>query len=188
MSDDLIKIGESERMFVALPVPDAALPKLNKAVGEFKPYLKSTVPQEQWHMTMFFMGEVPNPKQFYKRLPDTISLPFLPTVHFTYIGRGEKRDNLWAFAEKSQGLMDVRFKIIKALRKLRFPMSDSQRKNKDRFLPHVRLADFNEVSMMMGLADAPVNASFAIKSANVYISRQCPEGPKYYCVKEMRFG
>jgi 2'-5' RNA ligase len=185
MSDEIIRINESERMFIALPVPEGAVSKLEKAVGEFGMYLESNVPIERWHMTMFFMGEVQNPKQFYKRLPDVIPLPFLPTLHITYVGRGEKRDQLWAIAEKSQSLKDLRMEIIRKLRKLRFPMTDAQRKNKDPFVPHVRLAKFNDVAMRMGLADSAINSSFAIKSANVYISRLGPDGPKYYCVKSM---
>ena len=163
MSDEIIRINESERMFIALPVPEGAVSKLEKAVGEFGMYLESNVPIERWHMTMFF----------------------LPTLHITYVGRGEKRDQLWAIAEKSQSLKDLRMEIIRKLRKLRFPMTDAQRKNKDPFVPHVRLAKFNDVAMRMGLADSAINSSFAIKSANVYISRLGPDGPKYYCVKSM---
>lgn len=172
------------RMFIGLPVPEQARTSLTEvARGRYGEYFEHLVPEENWHMTLFWFGNVRNPSQYMGRLEQPMARAFVPTVTLTHIGRGENRDQLWAYGLPTKGLVDLRAAIKMRLNKIRFP----QPVDKKQFAPHIRLANMYPTIRSLGMADTPVRETYAIREAYLYSSEIRHGGSKYTIEATIRF-
>lgn len=165
------------RLFIALPIPERSYPPLLTASQQYPEYVKSTVPTERWHMTILFLGEVANPKEYIPRLCKPLIQTYLPTVNVTHAGRGLQRLHLWAWVTPTPVLEHIRQELIARLKKMRFRFPPGALDKE--FVPHIHLANFWPVSRGLGLADYPAATSFATPVAHIYSSLATPQGVQY---------
>lgn len=163
------------RLFLALPVPAATQAKLAQVATEHYAKHMKLVPPDRWHLTLFFLGEIKNHGQFIGRLKQPLPQSFVPTVSITHIGRGEKRDQLWAYVQPTAGLLALREAVRERLVKIHFPLPADRRT----FLPHVRLGTFFPAVRGIGLADTACATAFAVREAHLYKSTLTHEGSTY---------
>lgn len=165
----------SARLFVGLAVPSAPAMKLREAAEQhFGKHMKLILP-EQWHLTLFFFGDVKNHAQYLGRLKQPLPQAFVPTVSITHIGRGEARDQLWAYAQPTSGLLALRQAINQRLLKTHFPRPADG----PQFVPHAKLGTFYPVVRGIGLADVASPVVFSIREAHLYKSTLSHDGPIY---------
>lgn len=162
----------SARIFIATPVPTQVVQAVQAALPEYQPYTERVVEASRWHLTLLWLGEVENPKQYYSRLRKAIPQQFVPTVRLTHLGRGKRRSQLWAYAEASVNLQNIRTQIIDRLRRMRFPLPDAVLHRP--FIPHIHVGDLYPIVLGIGLADYPLQTSFTIREAHAY--RSHPSG------------
>lgn len=164
------------RLFLGLGVPEGVRQRLAAAAQtHFQKYFAKLAPEENWHMTLFFFGNVRNHAQYLGRLQLPLPQAFVPTVSITHIGRGMKRDQLWAYVTPTAGFMALREALDERLRKIHFPRPVAMGK----YVPHIRLANFYPVVRSMGIADTPVPAAYSVQEAYLYKSELTPERARY---------
>lgn len=155
------------RLFLGFSVPEGIRGKLREiAQRSFGDYFDTFLPEENWHLTLFFFGEVRNHAQYLGRLQQRLPQAFVPTFSITHLGRGAQRDQLWAFVTPTPALLTLRDNLDERLRKIHFPRPVPARK----FVPHIHLADFYPTVRGMGLADVPVGLAYASSEAHLYQS------------------
>lgn len=172
-----IQAPPTQRMFIALPVPEAALEKIRDTFGHFANAIESEVPTTKWHVTIAWLGEVYNPAQYMSKLLKPMPQSFVPTVRVTHVGRGHQRQQLWAYTETSTSLLNIRTQIIDRLKKMRFQLPDDSLE--ENFVPHITVAKLYEQLGRIGLADYPLLLSFVIDRLLVVRSDVTVEVSKY---------
>lgn len=176
MSSILDRPDTTARLFLGLPVPAAARERLKGVAQErFGKYFDKFIPDESWHLTLFFFGEVKNHAQYLGYLKQALPQAFVPTVSITNIGRGKARDQLWAYAQPTVALLTLRDALDERLRKIHFPRPVERKK----FTPHIRLANFFPVISGMGLADVAAPVACAVQEAYLYKSELTSRGSHY---------
>jgi len=165
------------RMFIGLPIPQQVVRAVSASFEQYPQFIEQAVPAEKWHLTLLFLGEVDNPRQYYSRLRQPMPQTFLPTVRLTHVGRGRQRDQLWAYAESSQVLLNIRRQVIKRMKKMRFPFASDPRYGE--YLPHITVAKLLTNARGIGLADFPLLTSFAAQEIAVYRSVLTEHGSTY---------
>ena len=162
--------ADTERLFIGLPVPERVSELLASTFALYPQYIETQIPRTNWHLTLAWLGDVANPKQYYSRLLKPLPQSFVPTVQLTHVGRGRPtRQLLWAFAEPTPVLLGLREQMVKRLKKMRFqfPKGEPQKE----YMPHVTLANLFPQVGHVGIADAPTVTSFTVESINLYRSR-----------------
>lgn len=184
MNFDFETDTETHRMFIALPVPQNIATAVSKAFDQYPQYLERRVPEQKWHVTLLWLGDVENPEQYMSRLRKDMIQSFLPTVRVTHVGRGKQRKQLWAYIDPAVAITTIRNEVIARLKSMRFPIPDQERKRP--FIPHIHIADLYDVAGGIGLADYPVPVSFAAREANIVYSTLTPQGSVYETVGTIR--
>lgn len=154
-------------MFLGLGVPEHVRERLKEeARRSFGNYFKDFVPEENWHLTLFFFGDIKNPEQYLPRLKQPLPQAFVPTISITHIGRGAKRDQLWAYVNPTAGFLSLRDSLDERLRKIHFPRPVQERK----YIPHLRLATFYPTVSGLGVTDVGIQLAYATQEAYLYRS------------------
>lgn len=165
------------RLFIALPIPDKARAPLLAAAKHYPEYLKRTIPAQRWHLTLLFLGDIANPREYVSRLAKPLVQTYLPTVNITHAGRGLHRLHLWAWATPTPVLEHIRQALVERLKKMRFRFPPQVLDQE--FAPHVHIGNFWPVSRSLGLADYPAQTSFAAPLAHIYRSQPTARGVEY---------
>lgn len=163
------------RLFLGVTIPPAAGKILRATLSQFPQYIESIVPESNWHLTLAFLGDVEHPQQYLKRLLKPLPQTYVPTVSLMHVGRGLQRLQLWAYANPSTSLLNLRGQLQDRLRTMRFPLP----KTIDDFVPHIRLANLYPMARGIGIADYPCVARFAITQIELYESTATANGPTY---------
>ena len=167
------------RLFLAIPIPEQVTEALEGAMQHYPQYIEKVVPRERWHLTLLWLGEVENYAWYMRRLGGEMPQNFLPVITLTHVGRGLRREQLWAYAHETSVLKGVRTQIRQRVIKLRIPRIKTSKIAKESFVPHVRLANFHSSSRGIGLADYPVGVTFTVKQVVIYSSEPESQGVKY---------
>lgn len=170
--------AERARMFIALPVPRAIVPAVEAAWQQYPQYIEQIIPPEKWHLTLAWLGEVENPRQYFSRLSKDMLQEFLPTVRINHVGRGRQRPQLWAYIDPAVALLTLREQLLRRLVKMRFPVPKETVREK--LVPHIHIADLYGVAGGVGLADYPVAQSFAAREAHIILSELKPRGSVFH--------
>jgi len=176
------KTETATRLFIAVPIPKSAKEDMKRAMGSYNKFIAKAVPRKNWHLTFLFLGEVNHYQRYLRRMTEDLPRMFLPTISFTHIGRGYQRDQLWAYAQRTNVLEELRSTIRARLVKIRVPTSSPITKGSAEFIPHVRLANMLEVTRGMGLADRRIAVTFMVKQVVIYKSEIDSKGAKYRAV------
>ena len=166
--DDLLQTVPSARqtVIIAVPLPEQVVSSLSKAVAAYPQYVEAVIPSEEWQLMLLRLENVQNAKQYYGRLMQPMPQSFVPTIRFTHVGRGQNREQLWAYAESSTVLRTIRQELIGRLRKMRFEHIAAVKKQS--FVPHVPVAQVYRQMGGLGLADHATPVSFSWQKLYVY--------------------
>lgn len=167
------------RLFIAIPIPDHVAGALEQALSHYPQYIERVTPVSDWHLTLLFLGEVKNYSWYRRRLTKNLPQLYLPVITVTHVGRGLHRGQLWAYAHETNVLKNVRAQIGRRVSKLRMPMVQAAKQQKEKFVPHVRLATLCPASGGVGLADYPVGVTFTARQAAIWRSELFPDGARY---------
>ena len=167
------------RLFIAIPIPDHVAGALEQALSHYPQYIEMVTPVGNWHLTLLFLGEVKNYSWYRRRLTKDLPQPYLPVITVTHVGRGLHRGQLWAYAHETNVLKNVRAQICRRVSKLHMPMVRAAKQQKEKFVPHVRLATLRPATCGIGLADYPVGMTFTVRQAVIWRSELLPNGARY---------
>jgi len=184
MNQHIDDAPDTQRVFIALPVPLSVTDAISQAFQQYPQYIERQVPVQKWHVTLTWLGELENPHQYLSRLTKSMMQDFLPTVRLTHVGRGKKRTQLWAYVDPSVSLLSIRTQLIDRLRSFRCPLPPNIRQQV--YIPHIHIADLYSVAGGVGLADYPTPVSFAAREAQVIYSTPTPKGSVYEVAGEIR--
>jgi 2'-5' RNA ligase len=184
----MIKKRKSARIFIGIPIPTHVRKKICEAIKYYDRYLERVVPEENWHLTLFFLGEVSRYDYYLKRINGDLGCPFLPTVAINYVGRGMRRSQLWAYVENNNVLLNMRREIRSRIIKTRMPVSAKlpNTKELENYNPHVRVGDMLKATQGVGISDQPVAATFVPKVINIYESDLGGEYPVYRLLEKIK--
>lgn len=157
-------------MFLGLSIPNRVQEVISSKLSPYEQYIEHIIPPDSWHITLLYLGEVENPKQYYSRLKKPLSQAFLPTVHVAFLGRGHNRLQLWAYVEASALLTAVRGSLVQRCRSMRLPIPPNVLK--EDFIPHIAVARLYGVARSVGIADEPVSCTFAARQVHLFQSTQ----------------
>lgn len=156
-------------VFVATSIPASLDAILLPAIKRFAPQIRFTVPRQNWHMTVVFLGDEPDEAALASKLPATLSLPFLPTASISHVGRGQRSDQLWAYVQPTPVLQALH----QAVAQLFLKQAPGQ------FVPHIKLANLNTDQGQLGEPDAAAVATVPIREVILFASRPGPNTVHY---------
>src|SRR5688572_1046036 len=109
------KVQTRARLFLALPVPLRIQHLLEKVLTQYAPYLERTIPSSNWHITLMFLGEIENYEEHVSAILQPLSQGFLTTISLTHVGVGQAPNQLWAYANPTTLLVNVRTALLHRL-------------------------------------------------------------------------
>lgn len=166
------------RLFLSVSIPPLVNKALEEAMRPYQPYIENEVTPVRRHLTLVFLGEVENPKQYYSRLLKDMPQTFVPTINLTHVGRGLHRMQLWAFGHPTNSLLNLREQVLMRLKKMRCPLPEDQADRE--FVPHIHIANLYAMSRSVGLADQPLSTQFTVPTIELYKSTRSPDGLTYH--------
>jgi 2'-5' RNA ligase len=164
------------RLFVGAALPLAVIDLLQREMIEFQQFIARGVSVENWHVTVAFLGEVPMTQDYLEHLLQPLPQAFAPVVRFTHAGRGLMTGQLWAFAQPTNLLADLRQQVL----------ARTQTVAEKEFRPHVRLANLKQDMKGVVVADRMVNVSFTLKELGIFRSHTDKEEAKYELLGTIR--
>ena len=164
------------RLFIGLAIPDKAKQAIYTALRHYSDYTERKVPEENWHMTLVFLGDIENHKQYISRLSKPIPQAFMPAISLTHLGRGLQRKQLWTYANPTPAVVGLKKSVEDRLKKLRMPYKKEAERD---FVPHIRVADMYDITSGIGIPDGVINETFTPKEAYLYQSQETPLGVRY---------
>ena len=180
MNNKTTHVQESIRMFIGVEVPDDVREKIQESLNGYTRFTKSLVPEENWHVTVLFMGEVFDYKQCLEALSAVMAQAFIPTLSLTHIGKGLKPQQLWTFAQATPLFGGLQKQLIGRLNSLDIAFKgDNVGSN---FVPHIKLGDLRVGSSNNLLADLPMLAVWRVEKLNIYRSELLHAGANYSIV------
>lgn len=157
---------ERARLFLGVSIPAPARKIIAATFPQVEHYIEKTIPEERWHLTLLFLGDVENPQQYLSRLLKPNPQAFVPTVSVMHVGRGLQRLQLWAHCHPSTSLLNLQTQFADRLRTMRFQFP----KNKDEYKPHIHLANLYPMARGIGIADVACSTRFAVTQVHLYES------------------
>jgi 2'-5' RNA ligase len=180
--DSSTKTKTATRLFIAVPIPKNAKVEIQQAMNSYTKLVTKPKLKENLHITFLYLGEVKHYQRYLRRITEDLPRMFLPTISLTHVGRGHKRDQLWAYAQQTNVLEELQSTIRARLIKIRVPTSNLITKQGDDFIPHVKLANLLKITRGMGLADRRLTVTFMIRKVVVYKSELGSVGAKHSVV------
>ena len=173
------------RLFCALALPDGLCDRLI-ALGGGLPGAR-WVPEENMHLTLRFIGEVPEPS--FDDIAVALSGINVPAFDLTVMGvghfeRAQRPTMLWAGVQANAPLMQLHDRIDSALRRVGLKAEDHK------FHPHITLARLDDtVSPERVAGFLRVNsllraAPFRVEHFVLFSSELGRSGPTYYAEVE----
>lgn len=173
--------ASSARLFAALVIPHAAADTLSATLKRFADSIGDHMPRSTWHLTLAFLGDVATPDAFIASLPPALSLPFFPAVSITHIGEGKHLGQLWAYAQPTQVLQDLRDETHKALH---MPTEKTAKE----FTPHITLARIHKPKNRYGIRDVACPVTFPAKEVTIFKSNSTNEHRAYTALSTIAIG
>lgn len=168
------------RLFIGFSVPEKVKDSIHTALSQYGKYLEFKMPEDNWHVVLLVLGEIPYYHGYLSRIVKLLPQAFLPTLTVTHIGRGYTRDELWAVGHSSPVIVAMKNELERRMRKMRFPMPETLADFE--YAPHINLGNFFPVVRGMGVPDEAVNVTFPIKEAYLYEIVEDPDGVRYEVV------
>ncbi len=182
---------EAVRAFIAIPVPETAVPALGDVQGAVE--VGRLVPAEDWHLTLAFLGDVPD--GMLERLDEALRGLAVPAFGMRVRGidifGGRRPSVLYAGVERSEPLIRLRDKVRTAARAAGAELA------RERFRPHVTLARFPARMTMLetqriagvleGWGDLDAG-TVPVRHVSLYRSRLGPGGAVYEVLAEYPLG
>ncbi len=167
------------RLFIGFAIPEHVKTVLKKTIKtHYHEHIQQLVPHERWHITVVFLGNVDSPQNFYHELSKPLIQTHVPVVKMTHVGPGLPNHQLWAYANATPALQQIKTDIRQRLASVGLALSAQEEERP--YVPHIRLADLTEsTSGPFRLSDTPSSVSFPVKEAHIYRSHQSEGGVRY---------
>lgn len=183
---------ESKRLFLAFKLPENLLIQLQEYQKQLDSQIFRIVDKDQLHLTLIFLGEVPQEKiEFLKDIITFHTQNFTPQyIQFSEIkyGPNDKFPRLiWL-----QGVADISLEQLKKnLEKdLRLKAKLDLKNGHQKFLPHITLARIKSFSSNLPLeAQIKTNINFSFSPLSLWLieSQLHKKGAQYFDLKEFPF-
>ncbi len=171
-----VAVAGRARLFLAIPLPSRIQTILQETLKHYTPYVERVTPQQNWHITLIFLGDVDNYQQLTGGLAQPLTQTFLPTISLTHVGVGCVPTQLWAYANPSPVLANLHAAVADRVHSLNLTIPEHTRKKG--FVPHIKLARLSNKSGI-GIADYPLAKTFVAKDIHVYRSELSSAGAQY---------
>lgn len=184
-----------KRLFIALDIPDTVRVSLGGAVGWMAGYKKSVkvVPPENYHVTLKFLGSVPDEKvpAIREALERAAGFLFAGEVHLDVWGMFPEKGRpqvFWAGFEPAEALRPMAERIETEMQTLGFA------KEVRSFQSHVTLARSGDgpappafIALWNDLPSLAPSTAFRANTVTLYESQTLPSGPVYQPVSSIHF-
>ena len=170
-------------LFLAFSVPEAVAEALPTVWAHYGSVVAAPTAREKLHLTLLWLGPVDEaPVEKIKNLVEPLPQSFVPTVRLTHIGRGRRRDQLWAYGEAAGPVVNIREQLLERLRTLDWPVPKQGPRRP--FTPHVTVASLYDQMSHVGVADYPFINSYTAEEVLLYKSTPTPNQPSTYSILE----
>jgi 2'-5' RNA ligase len=183
MKDKTIRVQDSARIFIGFEVPANIRDQVREKLRGYSRFTKKLVPEENWHVTVLFVGEVAGYKQRLSPLGEGMPQAYLPILSLTHIGRGLQEHQLWAFAKNTELLNGLQRQLMERLDSLKITLNEKG--NNSRYVPHIKLAELRDGPANNLLADVSISAVWRVEKLNIYRSDLSPGGVSYSVVEQI---
>jgi RNA 2',3'-cyclic 3'-phosphodiesterase len=176
------------RCFIGIPIPAKTQSKLHRALGDILPSEPSfslpgkTVPSENWHITLQFLGNIDEDKiNLLKNKLTSSNPPF--SVQLGPLGafpEMERARALWAgFSKGADDLTSLAMEIQARTKNLKVSKTENKA-----YLPHITLSRLKHHQNLSHLRKLPLlQIEWTIEEFVLYESKLQPEGPFYLPLK-----
>lgn len=157
-----------DTLFLAFPVPASVTELLSPIYGHYTSVIESRTPWEKLHVTLLWLGEAEVPAYQIKKLLKPLPQSFMPAVRLTHVGRGRKRQQLWAYGEALGPIINIREQLIARLKDIKWQLPKQEPRNP--YTPHITVAKLYDQLSHIGIADTTLITSFAVNEVVLYKS------------------
>src|SRR3989344_2301798 len=172
-----MSVHNQHRLFFGIEIPLPAKQAIETCLRTFPQPLHRRIPAEQWHITIFFLGECPDIRGYASRMRAPIPQAYLPTVQITHLGLGLRPNQVWAYVSPSPLLDAIRAGILARLKKMRFP--STRLRQSQSFVPHIHVADVPPGKNPSLAPDSLVQTVFPLKEVVLFESKKTETGLAY---------
>ncbi|MCX8195149.1 MAG: RNA 2',3'-cyclic phosphodiesterase [Candidatus Micrarchaeota archaeon] len=169
------------RLFVAILLPEAILPAVEEACAPLRTAEGARLlPRQNWHITLRFIGEVPNDKveKVKTALAGVKFLPFGVSLFGAGAFPSAKTPRAIWIGGESEGAEELAAKIDSALSFLSLP--------KEKFKLHLTVARSKGRAELSGFLKTGQVGSFEVRSFALVKSTLAPSGAAYEVLKEFQ--
>jgi 2'-5' RNA ligase len=157
-----------DTLWLAFAVPDVVIELLAPIYEHYSYVIEAPTPRENLHLTLLWLGSADVPSYQIKKLLKPLPQSFVPTVRLTHVGRGRKREQLWAYGEALGPIINIREQLIARLKESKWQLPKQEPRNP--FTPHMTVAKLYDQLSHIGIADVTLVTSFAVKEVLLYKS------------------
>ncbi len=176
-------VNTAARLFVGVPIPKKAKAVIKEAAQHYPKKNLQLVPEENWHLTLVWLGEVTDPQQHLTKFHPTLGQAYVLTVSITHLGIGRHEQQLWAYVNPTYALASLRQQLVEHLRAHGFSWKDDARE----FVPHIRVANLVGSPSNIALADCAANFTFPVGASHLYASKLEEGRPHYSTLTKIYF-
>ena len=185
------------RVFLAIPLPDSLQAALATALATFRAQVSATqldqirfIPLPNWHVTVFFFGDVPTeelgPLQDQLRTVVEATPPMVLMPACLMVAPPEKttKTMVWLLCQENAALTELSWQLFRATwEKFQFP------KPRPVLVPHVTVARFKELRTANLPPLPPLTGSqpLTVSDCELWASHLEASGAVYHPVSQFRF-
>lgn len=151
--------------FIALGVPTSTGAVLTTALTAYTGKLATTVPEEKWHITLVFLGDVTLSSEAIQKIQEPLHTAYLPAITILSLGAGKADGQLWAHIHATPALIQLRTILIDRLTKCDILIPEQELSRE--FMPHITLGNVDNKNNPIGISDTPAKITLAVREALV---------------------
>ncbi|HSX24750.1 MAG TPA: hypothetical protein VLG69_02185 [Candidatus Andersenbacteria bacterium] len=139
-------------VFIACNIPKNTILAIRDGMRSYQHVLATSVPQEKWHCTILFLGNIELSDEMKTILTQPIRQPFHCILTVLSLGQGQNKKQLWAYIQTQQLLTSIRQELIYRAR-IHEPKE---------FIPHINVGALENQSDGRPIPDMPVKATWSV--------------------------
>jgi 2'-5' RNA ligase len=153
-------------VFIATKIPQESIIAIRDVMRSYQDVLVSSVPQEKWHITMLFLGDIELSKESLASLVEPLPQKFHPVIKVLSLGEGKARNQLWAYTQPNQLLDTIRITLIERAKNAGIEIPNPA----EQYIPHIHVGTIDEHRQALAVPDAPATTSFSLRELVVFRS------------------
>jgi RNA 2',3'-cyclic 3'-phosphodiesterase len=187
-----------QRLFLAIPLPEALKTRIGEALSKYQnllapeqiPFVRF-IPPQNWHITIYFFGDVLNDQidllrsQLTTLLRQTPSFALVPDSLVLAPPEKRGKNMIWMRYQEHPGLTQLSWDIYEATRSaFRFPPP------RPTLVPHVTVVRFKDLrsEILPPLVQPDITDSLSVSHCELWDSRLSGNGVVYSSLERYAFG